>query len=138
MWTNARRRGGELSRRETGTRTSAPAWSTSLGGSGSGPGPVRLGWSQRLRLVGPNGSGKTTLIDALLGREPLRAGTRYAGPSVVFGELDQSRRLFSTAEPVLDVVRHQAGGRRSRWVSRALSGLAGGWRPAEEHIVPTR
>jgi ATPase subunit of ABC transporter with duplicated ATPase domains len=75
-----------------------------------GPFTLTLGWAQRLRLVGPNGSGKSTVVDALLGREPLLAGTRYAGPSVVFGELDQSRRLFDTTEPVLDVVRRHATG----------------------------
>jgi len=75
-----------------------------------GPLTLSLAWPERLRLVGPNGSGKTTLVDGLLGREPLRAGTRYVGPSVVPGELDQSRRLFDTADPVLDVVRRQAGG----------------------------
>jgi ATPase subunit of ABC transporter with duplicated ATPase domains len=71
---------------------------------------LSLAWGERLRLVGPNGSGKTTLVDGLLGREPLRAGSRYLGPSVVPGELDQSRRLFDTAEPVLDVVRRYAEG----------------------------
>ena len=70
-----------------------------------GPFDLTVGWAERIRLTGPNGSGKTTLVDALLGREPLRAGTRYAGPSVVFGELDQSRRSFATDEPVVDVVR---------------------------------
>jgi ATPase subunit of ABC transporter with duplicated ATPase domains len=70
-----------------------------------GPFELKIGWAERIRLAGPNGSGKTTLVDVLLGREPLRAGTRYAGPSVVFGELDQSRRAFAVAEPVVDVVR---------------------------------
>jgi ATPase subunit of ABC transporter with duplicated ATPase domains len=70
-----------------------------------GPFDLTVGWAERIRLAGPNGSGKTTLVDALLGREPLRAGARYAGPSVVFGELDQSRRSFATDEPVVDVVR---------------------------------
>jgi ATPase subunit of ABC transporter with duplicated ATPase domains len=70
-----------------------------------GPFDLTIGWAERIRLAGPNGSGKTTLVDALMGREPLRAGTRYAGPSVVFGELDQSRRVFATDEPVVDVVR---------------------------------
>jgi ATPase subunit of ABC transporter with duplicated ATPase domains len=75
-----------------------------------GPLSLTLAWAQRVRLTGPNGSGKTTLVDALIGRQPLDAGTRYVGPSVVFGELDQSRRLFDTAEPVLDVVRSVAEG----------------------------
>jgi ATPase subunit of ABC transporter with duplicated ATPase domains len=70
-----------------------------------GPFDLTVGWAERIRLAGPNGSGKTTLVDALLGREPLAAGSRYAGPAVIFGELDQSRRTFATAEPVVDVVR---------------------------------
>jgi ATPase subunit of ABC transporter with duplicated ATPase domains len=74
-----------------------------------GPLDLTVGWGERIRLAGPNGSGKTTLVDALLGRLPLRAGSRYAGPSVVFGELDQSRRAFDTDEPVADVVRRIAG-----------------------------
>ncbi|GIJ59939.1 ABC-F family ATP-binding cassette domain-containing protein [Virgisporangium aurantiacum] len=73
-----------------------------------GPFDLTVGWAERIRLAGPNGSGKTTLVDAIMGREPLRAGTRYAGPSVVFGELDQSRRIFATEEPVVDVVRGAA------------------------------
>jgi ATPase subunit of ABC transporter with duplicated ATPase domains len=70
---------------------------------------LTIGWGERLRIDGPNGSGKTTLIDALLGRQPLESGTRYAGPAVVAGELDQSRRMFATDEPVVDVVRARAG-----------------------------
>jgi ATPase subunit of ABC transporter with duplicated ATPase domains len=70
-----------------------------------GPFDLTIGWAERIRLAGPNGSGKTTLVDALVGREPLRAGSRYQGPSVVFGELDQSRREFATEDPVVDVVR---------------------------------
>jgi ATPase subunit of ABC transporter with duplicated ATPase domains len=70
-----------------------------------GPFDLTIGWAERVRLAGPNGSGKTTLVDALLGRAPLRSGERYAGPSVVFGELDQSRRGFATDEPVVDVIR---------------------------------
>jgi ATPase subunit of ABC transporter with duplicated ATPase domains len=73
-----------------------------------GPFDLTIGWAERIRLAGPNGSGKTTLVDALVGREPLREGTRYAGPSVVFGELDQTRRVFATDEPLVDVVRAAA------------------------------
>jgi ATPase subunit of ABC transporter with duplicated ATPase domains len=74
-------------------------------------GPVNLtvGPADRIRITGPNGSGKTTLVDALLGRAPLAAGQQYAGPSVVIGELDQTRRLFATDEPVVDVIRSAAG-----------------------------
>jgi energy-coupling factor transporter ATP-binding protein EcfA2 len=51
-------------------------------------------------VAGPNGSGKTTLIDAILGRAPLSAGRRSLGPSVVVGEIDQSRRTFDPASPL--------------------------------------
>ena len=74
-----------------------------------GPFTFDLAAGERVRLTGPNGSGKTTLVDAIVGRHPLAAGTRYAGPSVVTGELDQSRTAFDTAEPVADVVRGLAG-----------------------------
>jgi ATPase subunit of ABC transporter with duplicated ATPase domains len=74
-----------------------------------GPLNLTLGWAERLRIIGPNGSGKTTLVDALIGRTPLVSGSRYAGPSVIFGELDQSRLLFDSAEPVVDIVRSAAG-----------------------------
>ena len=88
-----------------------------LRGAAFGRGDVRfagldltIGWAERVRFTGPNGSGKTTLVDALTGRLPLTSGTRYAGPSVVFGELDQGRRLFASGAPVLDVVRDAVPG----------------------------
>ncbi|MGH3304444.1 MAG: ATP-binding cassette domain-containing protein, partial [Streptosporangiaceae bacterium] len=74
-----------------------------------GPVSLTIGPVDRVRITGPNGSGKTTLVDALLGRAALTAGHRYAGPSTVFGELDQTRRLFATQAPVADVVRSAAG-----------------------------
>ena len=74
-----------------------------------GPVSLTIGPAERLRITGPNGSGKTTLVDALLGRVPLVAGQRYAGPSVVFSELDQTRRAFATDAPVMEVVRAAAG-----------------------------
>ncbi|HTZ93649.1 MAG TPA: ABC-F family ATP-binding cassette domain-containing protein [Streptosporangiaceae bacterium] len=74
-------------------------------------GPVSLivGPADRIRITGPNGSGKSTLVDALLGRARLSSGQRYAGPSVVFGELDQTRREFAADAPVMQVVRSAAG-----------------------------
>jgi ATPase subunit of ABC transporter with duplicated ATPase domains len=74
-----------------------------------GPVSLTIGPSDRIRISGPNGSGKTTLVDALLGRVALLAGQRYAGPSVIFGELDQTRRAFATDAPVMEVVRAAAG-----------------------------
>ncbi len=74
-----------------------------------GPLDLTLGWGERLRIAGPNGSGKTTLVDAMVGRTSLDGGVRYVGPSVIFGELDQSRRVFESAEPVVEIVRSVAG-----------------------------
>jgi ATPase subunit of ABC transporter with duplicated ATPase domains len=74
-----------------------------------GPVSLTIGPADRIRITGPNGSGKTTLIDALLGRARPDAGHRYAGPGTVFGELDQTRRDFSTDAPVAEVVRSAAG-----------------------------
>jgi ATPase subunit of ABC transporter with duplicated ATPase domains len=74
-----------------------------------GPVSLTIGPADRIRIAGPNGSGKTTLIEALAGRVPLAAGRRYAGPSTVFGELDQTRREFATDAPVVEVVRAAAG-----------------------------
>ncbi len=74
-----------------------------------GPITLTIGPTDRIRITGPNGSGKTTLVDALVGRAPLSAGRRYAGPSVVVGELDQTRREFATSEPVVDVVTSATG-----------------------------
>jgi ATPase subunit of ABC transporter with duplicated ATPase domains len=73
-----------------------------------GPVSLTIGPADRVRIAGPNGSGKTTLVDALLGRATLTTGHRYAGPSTVFGELDQTRRLFATNAPVAEVVRSAA------------------------------
>jgi ATPase subunit of ABC transporter with duplicated ATPase domains len=101
-----------------------------------GPVTLEIGWAERVGIVGPNGSGKTTLIDALLGRVPLAAGTRWIGPGVVVGEIDQTRRWFATGRPVLDVVAHRAGLDRTQDVRSLLAkfGLAAAdvGRPARE------
>jgi ATPase subunit of ABC transporter with duplicated ATPase domains len=67
-----------------------------------GPLDFGLDWGERVALTGPNGSGKTTVLDALLGKVPLAEGTRYVGPGVVLGELDQARGRFSGSESLLD------------------------------------
>jgi ATPase subunit of ABC transporter with duplicated ATPase domains len=56
-----------------------------------GPIDLELSWADRLSILGPNGCGKTTLLDAILGRIPLAAGTRWLGPGVVLGEIAQHR-----------------------------------------------
>ena len=68
-----------------------------------GPLDLELAWGERLAVAGPNGSGKSTLLDALLGRIPLAAGSRWIGPGVVVGELEQDRAALSADAPLLDV-----------------------------------
>jgi len=60
-----------------------------------GPLDVLLAHGDRVAIAGRNGSGKTTLLRALLGELPLAGDSRHVGPATVFGELSQTRDLFS-------------------------------------------
>ena len=73
-----------------------------------GPLDLELAWGDRLALLGSNGSGKTTLLDILAGRLPLAAGSRYVGPGVVIGELEQRREMFARREPLLELFVHES------------------------------
>lgn len=57
-----------------------------------GPVDLEISWAERVAVVGPNGGGKSTLLAAVMGERDLTAGTRWVGPSVRFGELDQRRQ----------------------------------------------
>jgi ATPase subunit of ABC transporter with duplicated ATPase domains len=70
-----------------------------------GPLDFAVGWADRVAIAGPNGSGKTTLLDALLDRMPLAAGTRWIGPGVVVGELEQDRAALSGPQTLLEIFR---------------------------------
>jgi ATPase subunit of ABC transporter with duplicated ATPase domains len=67
-----------------------------------GPIDVEIGWAERVAILGANGSGKSTLLDTILGRLPLDAGTRWMGPGVVVGELEQGRTRFLGRVSLLD------------------------------------
>lgn len=67
-----------------------------------GPLDVEIRFGDRAAIVGPNGSGKSTLLALLQGTLAPDEGSRYIGPSVVFGGLAQSRSLFPGAATLLD------------------------------------
>ncbi|HEU4911624.1 MAG TPA: ATP-binding cassette domain-containing protein, partial [Actinomycetes bacterium] len=79
------------------------------GGFTLGPVDLDVRRGDRVAIVGPNGSGKSTLLDALLGRVPLAAGRRWLGRNVVVGSVDQVRRTFAPAEPLVDAFRAVTG-----------------------------
>jgi ATPase subunit of ABC transporter with duplicated ATPase domains len=81
------------------------------GGFRLGPVDLRIGWAERVAILGENGAGKTTLLDAILGRADLAAGSAHLGPGVVVGELSQRRDRFATEASLLDVVTEATGGR---------------------------
>jgi ATPase subunit of ABC transporter with duplicated ATPase domains len=66
-----------------------------------GPVDLEVGWAERLAVLGPNGAGKTTLLRAILGEVALSEGTRWLGPGVSVGLLDQRRSRYGGDEPLL-------------------------------------
>jgi ATPase subunit of ABC transporter with duplicated ATPase domains len=68
-----------------------------------GPLDLDVAWGDRVAVAGQNGSGKTTLLDALLGRLPLSSGSRWIGPGVVLGELEQDRAQLSGGQTLVQI-----------------------------------
>jgi ATPase subunit of ABC transporter with duplicated ATPase domains len=66
-----------------------------------GPLDLEIRHGDRVALQGPNGVGKTTLLRALLGELPLLDGSRWVGPSTVFGELPQGLGPFAGPKSLL-------------------------------------
>ena len=67
-----------------------------------GPVDLEVAWAERLVVTGPNGGGKSTLLGAILGSVPLEEGTRWVGPSVRFGQLDQRRGRIDPSLALVD------------------------------------
>ncbi len=74
-----------------------------------GPIELEIGYGERVAIVGPNGSGKSTLIDLLLGRRAPSSGSRWFGPGVVVGEIEQARMQLDADRPLVRVF-HDATG----------------------------
>jgi ATPase subunit of ABC transporter with duplicated ATPase domains len=84
-----------------------------LGSFRLGPIDLEVAWQDRLAIVGPNGSGKTTLLRALLGEVGLASGTRWLGPGVTVGLLDQRRLRYGSEDPLLPAFMATTGMDRS-------------------------
>jgi ATPase subunit of ABC transporter with duplicated ATPase domains len=74
-----------------------------------GPLDIEIAWGDRLGLTGANGTGKSTLVAALLGTQPLMAGERWVGPSVVTGVLGQDRRALGGSRDLVRAVCDRCG-----------------------------
>jgi ATP-binding cassette subfamily F protein 3 len=60
---------------------------------------------ERVGVVGPNGGGKSTLLRALGGRLELAAGSRWVGPGIEVGYLEQAATGLPEGEAVIDALR---------------------------------
>jgi ATPase subunit of ABC transporter with duplicated ATPase domains len=88
-------RSGQVVARLTGAEVTLGDWRL-------GPLDLEIGWAQRVAVTGPNGGGKSTLLGALMGQRALFSGSRWVGPSVRFGQLDQRRARLDDGRPLIE------------------------------------
>jgi ATPase subunit of ABC transporter with duplicated ATPase domains len=81
----------------------------SVGSFTLGPVSLTIGAGERVAIVGPNGSGKTTLLRLLLGHLAPDMGEAYLGPSVIVGEMEQTRSQLADSTSLLDAFMRSTG-----------------------------
>jgi ATPase subunit of ABC transporter with duplicated ATPase domains len=100
------------------------------GGFVLGPIDLVVHAAERVAIVGANGSGKSTLLALLLGRLAPHEGRARLGPSVIVGEIGQSRRAFDAAATLLDAVLDA-----TRWTPADARSLLAKFGLTAEHVT---
>jgi ATPase subunit of ABC transporter with duplicated ATPase domains len=104
-----------------------------------GPATLQLDYGDRVVVTGANGAGKTTLLALLLGRltpdnatEHADRGSAHLGSSVVVGEVDQARGLFSSGTSLLDAFSREP--EVDRWPTAEVRTLLAKFGLGGEHV----
>ncbi len=96
-----------------------------------GPVDLQVDWGDRIAVTGPNGAGKSTLLATLLGRVAPDGGSAALGPSVIVGEVDQARGLFTGEARLLDAF----GAQVPEWPESDVRTLLAKFGLAAEHVL---
>ncbi len=97
-----------------------------------GPVTLQLDYGDRVAITGANGAGKTTLLALLLGRLVPDAGSASLGSSVVVGEVDQARALFTGGRPLVDAFSREP--EVDRWPIAEVRTLLAKFGLGSEHV----